>query len=86
MYTHNKYPKCYNSNALHELTPMSAGQWPTQKPYKNHFLFEKECGWPYNFCQEADKVGQTHCAHIIHPRSIIFGTHNPTIPIVNKIF
>ena len=41
MYTHNKYPRCYNSVALHELTPMLDGQWPTQKPYKNHFLFKK---------------------------------------------
>ena len=43
MYTHNKYPRCHNSVALHELTPRQAGQWPTQKPYKNGFLFEKGC-------------------------------------------
>ena len=49
MYTHNKYPRCYDSDALQKLTPMVAGQWPTQKPYKNCFLFQKECGWPYNF-------------------------------------
>ena len=57
IYTHNKSPRCYDSDTLHELTPMLAGQWPTQKPYKNHFLFEKECSWPYDFCREADKVG-----------------------------
>ena len=85
MYTHNKYPRCYNSDALHELTPESAGWWPTQKPYKNRILFQKECGWPYDFCWEADKVGQTNCACIIHPRTIIFGTYNLTIPIINNI-
>ena len=41
MYTHNKYPRCYNSVTLHELTPMSADQWPTQKPYKNCLPFKK---------------------------------------------
>ena len=85
MYTHNKYPRCYNSDALHELTPMSAGWQLTQKMYKNRFVFQKECGQPYDFCWEADKVGQTHCVHIVHPRSIIFGTNNPTMPIVNNI-
>ena len=57
MYTHNKYPRCYISDTLHELTPRSASQWLTQKPYKNCFLFQKECSQPYNFCREADKVG-----------------------------
>ena len=74
--------------AILVLTPRSAGQWPTQKPYKNHFLFQKECGWPYDFCREADKVSQTYCAHIVHSRSTIFGTHSLTIHIINnmKIF
>ena len=85
MYTHNKYPGCYNSDALHELTPMSAAQQPTQKPYKNHFLFQKECSQPYDFCREADKVSQTNCAHIVHPRTIIFCTYNLTISIFNNI-
>ena len=85
MYAPNKYPRCCDSDAPHELTPMLAGQWPTQKPYKNHFLFQKECGQLYNFSREANKVGQTNCACIIHPRSIIFGTHNLTIPIINNI-
>ena len=85
MYTHNKYPGCYNSDALHEQTPMSASQWPTQKPYKNCFIFQKECGQRYNFCREADKVGRTHCVCTAHPRSTIFGTHNLTMPIVNNI-
>ena len=31
-YIHNKYPKCHNSRAFHELTPRSVGQWLTQKP------------------------------------------------------
>ena len=85
MYTHNKYPRCYNSDALHELTPMLASQQPTQKPYKNHCLFQKEHGWPYNFCREADKVSQTNCVHIIHPRTTIFCTYNLTISIINNI-
>ena len=85
MYTHNKYPRCHNSDALHELTAMLASQQPTQKPYKNCFLFQKECGQPYDFCWEANKVGWTNCVCIVHPRSIIFGTHNPTIPIINNI-
>ena len=29
----NIHPRCCILNALHELTPESAGQWPTQKPY-----------------------------------------------------
>ena len=40
MYTHNKYPGYYNSDTPHELTPMLAGWWLTQKPYKNHILFQ----------------------------------------------
>ena len=36
-------------NTPYELTPRSAGQWPTQKLYENRFLFQKECSWPYNF-------------------------------------
>ena len=65
-----KYLRYYNSDALHELTPRLAGRWPTQKPYKNQFLFQKECGQPYNFCREANKVSRTHC---VHPRTTIFG-------------
>ena len=85
MYTHNKYPRCYNSDALHELTPMSVSWQPTQKLYKNCFLFQKECGQPYNFCREADKVSQTNCAHIVHPGTIIFCTYNLTISTINNI-
>ena len=70
---------------IHELTPKLASQQPTQKLYKNHFLFQKECGQPYDFCRETNKVGWTHCACIVHPRSTIFGTHNLTIPIINNI-
>ena len=59
--------------AIHVLTPKSAGQWPMQKSYKNHFLYQKECGQSYDFCRETDKVGQTNCACIVHPRTTIFG-------------
>ena len=72
-------------NIKHNSRAELAGQWPTQKPYKNCFLFQKECSQLYDFCREADKVGQTHCVCIIHPRSVIFGTHNPIIPIINNI-
>ena len=41
MYISNKYPRCCNSDALHELTPKSASWWLTQKPYENHFLSKK---------------------------------------------
>ena len=64
----------FNLNAsIHVVTHKLAGQWPMQKSYKNHFLFQKECGRLYNFCREADKVGQTNCVHIVHPRTTIFG-------------
>ena len=79
MYTHNKYPRCYISVTLHELTPRSASQQPTQKPYKIYFLFEKECGQPYDFCREADNVGWVVSVHIIHDRAIIFYTNNHII-------
>ena len=85
MYTQNKYPRCYDSDALHELPPMSAGWWLTQKPYKNHFLFQKEHGWPYDFCREAVIVSQTNCACIAHARSIIFCTHNQILITINNI-
>ena len=45
----NIHPRCCISDALHELTPKSASRQPTQKPYENHFLFQKECSRPYNF-------------------------------------
>ena len=59
--------------AIHVLTPRSASQLLIQKLYKNQFLFQKECGQPYDFCREADKVGWTNCACIAHPRTTIFG-------------
>ena len=71
-------------NTIHELTPRLAGQWLTQKPYKNHFLFRKECSQLYDFCREANKVSWTYCACIIHPRSTIFGMHNLTMSIINN--
>ena len=83
---------CYNYSikfnldaAIHVLTPKSAGWQLTQKSYKIHFLFQKECGWLYDFCREAGKVGQTYCVYIVHPRSTIFGTHIPTMSIINNI-
>ena len=39
MYKINICPRCHILDALHELTPESAGQQPTQKLYENHFLF-----------------------------------------------
>ena len=55
------------------------------KVIKNRFLFRKECGGPYDFCRATNKVGWTNCVHIIHPRSIIFGTHILTMSIINNI-
>ena len=85
MYTDNKYSRCYISDALHELAPRSAGQQPTQKPYKNHFLFQKECSQLYDFCREAENVGQVVCACIIHDRAIIFCINSHIILVVNNI-
>ena len=72
-------------STLNELTPESASQWPTQKLYKNCFLFQKECSWRYNFCREANNIGWVVCVHIIHDRAIIFCTNNHTILVVNNI-
>ena len=55
------------------------------KVIKNRFLFQKECGRPYDFCRETDKVDQTFCVHIVHLRSTIFGTHILTMSIINNI-
>ena len=85
MYIQNKYPRCYNSDTLHELTLELADWQPTQKSYKNCFLFQKECSQPYNFCREADNIGWVVCVHIIHDRAIIFCTNNHTILVVNNI-
>ena len=41
--------------AIHVLTHKSAGHRPTQKSYKKHFLFRKECGQPYDFCRATDR-------------------------------
>ena len=71
--------------AIHVLTPRLTSQQLPQKPYKNHFLFQKECGQPYDFCRETNKVSQTNWACIVHSRSTIFGTRNLTIPIINNI-
>ena len=80
------YSLKFNLDAsIHVLTPKLASQQPMEKSYKNHFLFRKECGRPYDFCREANKVSWTYCVHIVHPRSTIFGTHNLTMPIINNI-
>ena len=39
MYTHNKYPRCYDSDALHELTPMLACQWLDTKAIQKSLSF-----------------------------------------------
>ena len=72
-------------DALHELMPKSAGQWPTQKSYKKVLRIQKECGRPYDFCRVADNVGWRHCAYIIHVRAMLFCTYNQTIFIINNI-
>ena len=82
----NKYCNYTNLEAtIHVLTPKSARWWPMQKSYKNCFLFQKECGRPYNFCRETDKVSRTNCVCIVHPRSTIFGTHILTMSSINYI-
>ena len=81
----SKYPRCCNSDALHELNPKLAGWQVAQKPYENHFLFQKECSLPYDFCREADNVGWTNCACIIYARTIIFCTHKQILIIIYNI-
>ena len=81
----NIHPRCCILDALHELTPELAGRRPTQKLYENHFLFQKECGWPYNFCRGANNVSQVNCVCIVHARAIIFCTCNQTMFIINNI-
>ena len=81
--------KCCNYTNLvatiHVLTLKSASWQPMQKLYKNHFLFRKECGRPSDFCRATNKVSQTNCACIIHPRSTIFGTHILIMSSINNI-
>ena len=79
------HPRCCISNALHELTPKSASWQPTQKSYKNRFLFQKEHGQPYDFCREADNIGWTNHVYIIHVRAMIFCTYNQMMFIINNI-
>ena len=45
---------------IYVLTQRLTGRWPTGKSYKNQFLFQKECGWPCDFCRKADKVGRAY--------------------------
>ena len=81
----NIHPRCCILDALHELTPELAGRWLTQKLYKNHFLSQKECSQPYDFCRGADNVSWVNCVCIIRARAIIFCTHNQTMFIINNI-
>ena len=81
----NIHPRCCILNTLYELTPKSASQWPTQKPYKNHFLFQKECSQLCDFCRGADNASWVNCVCIIHARAIIFCTHNQTTSVINNI-
>ena len=60
--------------SIHVLTPMVPGQLANTKVIQKSFLFQKECGRPYDFCREANKVSWTNCVHIVHPRTTIFGT------------
>ena len=56
----------FNFNiAIHMPTCRLTGEWPTRKSYKKCFLLRKECGWPCNFCGEADKVGWAYHTCII---------------------
>ena len=43
--------------AVQVLSHRPTGQWPTRKLYKKHFLLQKECSRPCNFCGAANKVG-----------------------------
>ena len=75
----------FNFNtAIHVLTSKSASQRPTRKSYKNRFLFQKEHGWPYDFCRATNQVSRAYCMHIVHA-STIFGTHILTMSSINNI-
>ena len=91
-YLNNKYCNYTNHSlkfnldaAIHVLTPKLASQWLMQTSYKNHFLFQKECGRPYDFCRKTNKVIRTNCVCIVHPRTTIFSNQNLTIPIINNV-
>ena len=76
----------FNFNtAIHVLTHKSASQRPTQKSYKNRFLFQKEHSWPYDFCRATNQVSRAYCMHIVHATSTIFGTHILTMSSINNI-
>ena len=70
---------------IHVLTPKLAGQWPTQKSYKNQLRIQKEGCRPYDFCQEANKVGWAYCMCIVHARSTVFDTYILNISSINNI-
>ena len=70
----------FNLNAaIHVLTRRSTGQWPTQKLYKNQFLFQKECSRLCDFCGKADKVSQAYHTCITCYARIFSGPHNPIL-------
>ena len=46
----------FNFNtAIHMPTHRLTSQWPTQKLYKKHFLLQKECSQPCDFCAAQEK-------------------------------
>ena len=46
----------FNFNtAIHMPTHRLTGQWPTRKSYKKHFLLQKECSRPCDFCAAQEK-------------------------------
>ena len=70
MYTHNKYPRCYNSDALHELTPMLASCSGQHKSHtKITFFFKKNAVGHMTFAGRLTKsAGQTvHASFILEP-------------------
>ena len=46
----------FNFNtAIHMPTHRLTGQQPTLKIVQKHFLLQKECSWPCNFCTAQEK-------------------------------
>ena len=45
-------------NTIHELSPRLASQWPTQKPYKNCFFFEKNAVGHMTFVGRPTKLAR----------------------------
>ena len=47
--------KCLNSKQIGQPPKHRPAMGQTQKSYKNRFLFQKECGQPYDFLHLADR-------------------------------